>query len=321
MAWIAAIRESLRHPSTSWINEPLSSLQVDGKGDLIPSALEGPFETINALPTIYSVPDLKSSSPELVQALPDTFSAYATSKLDPIPSRFPSRRTSMASIFSSASDADTILIRRSTAAARSQVDLGLEDVLSEQCVTARSYATSHEEALFQASRVSHASATKASGGLGSHLRKHESFRVPRRKKHNSMDDVIDPNPTIRAKSLASRTRRKHVSMTSTTFEDVSPSFLASPDASQTSSISLSLDSLTHESATKRAVHINTSRSRPTSLYNNVRGLFASRPAPPSSPEPTSHWHTNEIQSRSFFKRWVSTSRHRHAHSAPDQIVL
>ncbi|KAK0490862.1 hypothetical protein IW261DRAFT_1556027 [Armillaria novae-zelandiae] len=96
-AWMSSIRESLSHTSSSWINEPTSSLQFDGKGELVPSALDGPYETIHALPTIQSIPDIGKNmdQPELTATLLDTLAH------DPHPSKpykaetaVPSRRSS-----------------------------------------------------------------------------------------------------------------------------------------------------------------------------------------------------------------------------------
>jgi hypothetical protein len=73
-AWMRSIQESLTQ-SPTWSNEPTSSLEFDGKGELISSALDdGPFEAINALPTIQSIPELTGNSedPEKTASLPAT---------------------------------------------------------------------------------------------------------------------------------------------------------------------------------------------------------------------------------------------------------
>ncbi|KAK0230944.1 hypothetical protein IW262DRAFT_1445230 [Armillaria fumosa] len=187
-AWMSSIRESLSHTSSSWINEPTSSLQFDGKGELVPSALDGPYETIHALPTIQSIPDIGKNmdQPELTATLLDTLAH------DPHPSKpykaetaAPSRRSSTASVKAifTPTEPDIIVIRRSSPSARLQVDHGLRDVTSEPCLAARSHATSREEELFQAPNIARPGLPRNSSGLSmkSRLKKHESVRVRRRK--------------------------------------------------------------------------------------------------------------------------------------------
>ncbi|KAK0191112.1 hypothetical protein F5146DRAFT_930470, partial [Armillaria mellea] len=191
-AWMSSIRESLSHTSSSWINEPTSSLQFDGKGELVPSALDGPYETIHALPTIQSIPDIGKNmeQPELTATLLDTLAH------DPHPSKpykaetaAPSRRSSTASVKAifTPTEPDIIVIRRSSPSARLQVDHGLRDVTSEPCLAARSHATSREEELFQAPNIARPGLPCNSSGLSmkSRLKKHESVRVRRQK--NTID--------------------------------------------------------------------------------------------------------------------------------------
>ncbi|KAK0242610.1 hypothetical protein EDD85DRAFT_925870 [Armillaria nabsnona] len=195
-AWISSIRESLSHTSSSWINEPTSSLQFDGKGELVPSALDGPYETIHALPTIQSIPDIGKNmdQPELTATLLDTLAH------DPHPSKpykaepaAPSRRSSTASVKAifTPTEPDIIVIRRSSPSARLQVDHGLRDVTSEPCLAARSHATSREEELFQAPNIARPGLPRNSSGLSmtSRLKKHESVRVRRRKSTIDGSDV------------------------------------------------------------------------------------------------------------------------------------
>ncbi|KAJ7904680.1 hypothetical protein B0H14DRAFT_615943 [Mycena olivaceomarginata] len=191
-AWLSSIHESRLHPPT-WINEPTPSIHCDGKGDLVPSTLDGPFEMIHALPTIQSLPELTlDDGPELTESVLAALSQSrypmpeVPSKSEPAHSRR-SSSTSVKAIFNPSSDFDTIVIRRSSPIARSQVDQGLQDIISEPILAARSYATTRDE-LFQAPRILRtsgsfgrsSSALSLTGLTKNRLSRHESVRVPRK---------------------------------------------------------------------------------------------------------------------------------------------
>ena len=194
--WISAFRESLTFPP-SWSNEPVSSLQAHGRSDFHLSMTDdGPNEGIPPvppLPTIQSIPELEGGVDAL---LPAVIRLGATLPRMPRPDSVnlslpPSRRSSTASvmaIFSSASDS-TMLIRRSSPAARLSVERGLLDVFSDLCLTARFHAGVHEEELFQAPKFTRPGFSKSGSGLGmagmgvaakDRLTKRESVLVQRR---------------------------------------------------------------------------------------------------------------------------------------------
>ncbi|KAJ7283949.1 hypothetical protein C8J57DRAFT_1053877, partial [Mycena rebaudengoi] len=196
-AWLASIHEASLHPP-GWINEPTPSIHFDGKGELIPSALGGPFEATNALPTIQSLPELARDDiyPDLTESALAAFrsdvsqgqvlKAEIPSKSEPVASRR-SSTASVKAIFSPSSDSGTIVIRRSSPAARTQVDQGLQDVVSEPILAARSHAVTRDE-LFQAPKILRTSsfarsnsALSLTGLTKNRLSRHESVRVPRKK--------------------------------------------------------------------------------------------------------------------------------------------
>ena len=217
--WLGAIQQSREH-EPCWVNEPNSSLPVDGKGDLIPSALEdGPFEIFNALPTIQSIPELlnhpeaqltfSAFSPELKQTKSPR-SEFAPWRQESEP---PSRRSSTASvkaIFSPTPyDSETIVIRRSSASARSRVDLGLQDVISQSCLTARSYASSRDEELFQAPKSTRSGFVRSQSGItmAGRLTRHESVRITRRRSFVDGSDKFLTRKSTSAGQSASNRRR------------------------------------------------------------------------------------------------------------------
>ncbi|KAJ7498755.1 hypothetical protein FB451DRAFT_1014407, partial [Mycena latifolia] len=221
-AWLSSIHQSRLHPPT-WINEPTSSIQLDGKGELIPSTLDGPFEIINALPTIQSLPELAKDDvyPDLTEAVLAAFRSeggqsqvsklQAPSKSEPVASRR-SSTASVKAIFSPSSDSDTIVIRRSSPTARSQVDQGLQDVISEPVLAARSHASTRDE-LFQAPKILRTSFTRSNSALSltgltkNRLSRHESVRVPRKK--SFADDGMPSRASLRG---AQKRRPKKLSI-------------------------------------------------------------------------------------------------------------
>ncbi|CAK5262969.1 unnamed protein product [Mycena citricolor] len=260
-AWLSSIRESKLHPP-AWINEPTSSIHLDCKGEFIASTLDGPFEIINALPTIQSLPELSKEDgfPDLAASV---FAAFEqsqaegqaartgiTAKNEPITSRR-SSTASVRAIFSASSEPDTIVIRRSSPAARAQVDLALHDVISEPILAARCT----RDELFQAPKILRSSFTRSNSALSltgltkNRLSRHESVRVPRRKSQSTDEGGKSPSrPTsLRLKSVKRRPKRLSIvsaSEAESLFQTSDPSTVS--PFSQCSSLTSSLTSPTLE---------------------------------------------------------------------------
>ncbi|GLB33963.1 putative rhoGEF domain containing protein [Lyophyllum shimeji] len=359
-AWLSAIRESRNH-KPSWIDEPTSSLRFDGKGDLIPSAREeGPFEPVNGLPTIQSIPELSKNvehpwlDESLVAASRSDTKQRKSPRQDfgwrqePEP---PSRRSSTASvkgIFSPmSSDSETIVIRRYSASARSRVDQGLQDVISQPCLTARSYAGIKDEELFQAPKVTRSGFVRSQSGLSmagmakSRLTRHESVRVLRRKSLIDKPDV-PPSKKPSGQSLMSRRQLRPLtiaampesvhqtpaaaqspgppspfSMTSM----ASPTQLTAPSSPVRSSIFAThtpqkCPNQTTQTTRAPKTPMKTSRS----LVNGVKDFFQSRSSSSTSlnrsrPDPESQ--ESKKRTPSSITRWAKASIHRRTRSAPD----
>ncbi|KAJ4001800.1 hypothetical protein F5050DRAFT_1721512 [Lentinula boryana] len=241
-AWLTAIRESLAYPMSNWMNEPVASIHADGKGELVSSTLDGPFEAIVPLPTINSVPEL-ASGPE--EQLKETFDSFATNvgsesknqtRTAPSSPEIPSRRSSFTSAkalsMPTNPEYETFIIRRNLPPARAHIDAGLSDVISDVCLSARSQAATQEEELFQPPHIprrnsssqhvpnikpnSRSSTSSSLSIAKNRLRKHESVRVPRRKSLAQLSDEQFSNKSQvpRAKSFASRKRPQKLSLSS-----------------------------------------------------------------------------------------------------------
>ncbi|KAJ6628785.1 hypothetical protein B0H10DRAFT_2209236 [Mycena sp. CBHHK59/15] len=339
-AWLSSIHESRLHPP-AWINEPTSSIQFDGKGELIPSTLDGPFEAINALPTIRSIPELAKDvdHSDLTESFLAAFKSDVTqshvSKPEmPTSSRselVASRRsssTSVKAIFSPmSSDSDTIVIRRSSPTARSHVDQGLLDVVSEPVLAARSHASTRDE-LFQAPKILRTSIPRSNSALSitgltkNRLSRHESVRVPRRK--SFADDGVQTK-SLRAKSVTYKRRPKKLSIVSTSEAESIFQPPSDPSASlfsQCSSLTSNLTSPTLDSPPVSKEEVTT-KSRPASIANNVRPLLPSAPDSPATPSSqgsnaTDHYKT---VTQGILKRWTKGPLHRRTCSAPhDQNI-
>jgi hypothetical protein len=343
-AWMSSIRESLTQ-SPTWINEPTSSLEFDGKGELIPSALDdGPFEAINALPTIQSIPELASNSedPEMMDVR-ETMSSKVEFPIRQDP-ELPSRRSSSASVKAifSPSESDTIIIRRSSASARSRVDLGLQDVISQVCLTARLYASSREE-LFQAPKISRSGFVHSHSGLTmagmakNRLTRHESIRILRRKSLLDRPNFLSSKKAFSGQSLANRRRTMHLGITPLPEFD-NRLFTRSSDPlsplSATSSASVSTPDSASGSPIQRAAILgspggNSEATSPfkssRSFVDNVKGFFGPRSSSPVSLSPaTSNQsldvepHANKTLTPGSIKFWAKCSlHHRRTRSAPE----
>lgn len=352
-AWIASIRESLTQPPT-WINEPTSSLEFDGKGELIASGLDdGPFEAINALPTIQSIPELagNSSDPQITESVLATLQSdikeKVSSKLefpirqDPEP---PSRRSSTASVkgIFAPSESDTIIIRRSSSSARSRVDVGLQDVISQVCLTARLYATSREEELFQAPKISRSGFVHSHPGLTmagmakNRLTRHESIRILRRKSLLDRPNLLPSKQASSSQSLATRRRSKHLGITPLPeFDNRFCTRNSDPlSSSQTSSATASTPHSASGSPIQRAAILETpggiteattplKSSR--SFVDNVKGFFGPRSSSPVSLTPATsnqsfdvESHANKTLTPGSINLWAKCSlHHRRTRSAPE----
>ena len=199
-SWLCSINESLTH--ANWTQEPTPSFKFDGKGELLPGSNDGQqSESPSGLPTICSIPELgNTSEAEFSEPFFASLRGHVKSKKKrrsyEVPHHPPSRRpssTSVKAIFSP--DVETVVIRRSSPTARLQIDQELQDVTSQACLNARSYAFTHEEELFQAPKAnksggfSRSNSGMSMAGMG-RLSKHESVRVPRRRTTESSDSSI-----------------------------------------------------------------------------------------------------------------------------------
>ncbi|KAF8195714.1 hypothetical protein K438DRAFT_1934177 [Mycena galopus ATCC 62051] len=311
-AWLSSIHESRLHPP-AWINEPTASIHCDGKGDLVPSTLDGPFEMLHALPTIQSLPELaKDDEPGWTESVVASFTQNQVPKVE-MPSKSEpthSRRsssTSVKAIFSPGADSNTIVIRRSSPTARSQVDQGLQDIISEPILAARSYASTREE-LFQAPRILRASgsigrsssALSLTGLTKNRLSRHESVRVPRKK------------------SLADERRPKRLSIVSTSeVESVCqlPSEFSISPFSQCSSLMSSFTSPTDSLPVSDG---HAAQSCPPSVVPLPPLTLSPVSSTSQRFNPSDHYKT---LTNGILKRWSKGSRHRRTRSAShDQNV-
>lgn len=348
VAWMTSIRESLlHHDNVSWINEPVSSFRVlDDIGELIPSSLDGPFEMITSLPTILSSNDVADSGHDKFQSFVDALASSSPGSsaqnqgestndkegeradLRHAPPSRCSSTTSVKAIFSHSSEMDTIVIRRPGPSSRSTVDLGLQDVISEPCITARTYATSREQELFGAPHITRGGASLTITKSG--LKRHESVRVPRRKPIPSTGGDMARNASTRSLTVKSsrpphtRHRSKHLSIGS--LEETNQIYV--PPALNTASTVSSEDAIYFPPS---SLDIDTGEQssspilRQNSVILGVRGIFSSRRPSPDSPHsmtsgtsPHQQRANGDIKtpSRSILRRWVSGVRWR-TQSAPE----
>jgi len=340
--WMTAIRESLLFPTSDWIQEPISSLKVDGRGELIPSGLDGPFEAITSLPTIQSVSSLTKDDVGAEQTSPETVTTFPPSSIHP-PRRSSSTST-RAAFTPMSTDSDTVIIRRPLLSSRTTVDQGLHDVVSELCLSARSQAVSREQELFQLPHVTQlgsASRSSTSSELTkSRLKRHESVRVSRCKSFIDSDETRHGlREAIRTRSLSARKAPKKLSIASANANGIpflfSQSPTSTPPFSRPSSIAPTSNPNSRSSSPTERFHLATPidepdyHSRPRSFVGNVRGLVSRPPSPASRSStlamtpvtaPNGDQFTIKNSASRLFKRWVkgsSTHPHRRTHSAPD----
>ncbi|KAG6833911.1 hypothetical protein H0H87_007922 [Tephrocybe sp. NHM501043] len=356
-AWLESIRESRNHKPT-WINEPTSSLCFSCKGDLIPSALDdGPFELVNILPTIQSIPELASNTE--YSGLTDTLQMVFGSDTkhrrptgqdvvvkqdsDPL-----SRRSSTASvkgIFSPlTSDSETIVIRRYSSSARSRVDQGLRDVISQLCLTARSHASIKDEELFPAPRATRGMFVRSQSGLSisgmaakSRLTRHESVRVLRRKSLVDRPEGQSKRSSTSVQSYVSGRQATTLSMTAMSdSEAVRHSSSRSPSLPPTPSLTSSHTCSSPKSSVRSSIFFTstikpreaTSEHKPMktsrSLVSGVKELLFSQSRSSSalslgqSESPDIEIHGTKRRTVGSIKRWAKGSVHRRTRSAPDE---
>lgn len=196
--WKAAIHHVFELPG-AWTGEPSCSLRS-----------EDTHEVISHLPTIQSIPELDAETEvpsygdekDSLSGGSDLPRSGRTSRAETLHksdsghhlghNHRSSTITSNWAYLSTLSESDTIHLVRATAPARRQVDRGLLDVFSESCLSARYYAHTHEEKLFEASKVSRSFSRSSSGltmagamsvAAKNRLTKRESVLVPRRRSY------------------------------------------------------------------------------------------------------------------------------------------
>lgn len=365
--WKAAIHRVLELPG-EWTGEPLCSFQGDSQKDFIPSlADDASYEVISPLPTIQSIPELdieittcrdEKHSPSGPSDQPRsgrmTSKADSFHKSDSAYQLGPSRRSSTISnkaYLSTLSEPDTIHLVRASPPAREQVDHGLLDVFSESCLSARCYAHTHEEELFEASRVSRSFSRSNSGltmasamsvAAKNRLTKRESVFVPRRKSYvDSLGHYDIPaahwgppakpgkKPNIiavsRAESLDGDEGRLDIPLESPSAmsqfssasiydpEPIAPSPVAGPGPSSMLSGIPSRPELT----TRRKAF---TPKRSHSMVGNVRVLFSRPPSPTLSPSREPSKSSSGATTQGLLK-WLSKDTfRRRVRSAPDVPV-
>ncbi|KAG0709788.1 hypothetical protein DFH29DRAFT_793279 [Suillus ampliporus] len=371
--WQAAIHHVLELPG-AWMGEPICSFRGEPKGDFVPSFLEDmPYEVINPLPTIQSIPEFDNEASYMgekhslcVRSDPPksarlSYNADLPQGSDSGHQLGPSRRSSTISnrtYLGPLSESDTIHLVRATAPAREQVDRGLLDVFSESCLSARCYAHTHEEELFEASKVSRSFSRSSSGltmagamsvAAKNRLTKRESVLVPRRKSY--VDGFghyeVPAVPCIPPAKLGKRrkpTKLKIVAVSRAASLDGDEGKLEVPESpspmSQCSSVSVSTPGsraaspivpgplaaapvlsgvpLRQELAARKEA-FTPKRSR--SMVENVRVLFSrsgTSPALPLSREPSES--SNVSTTPSLLKWWSKGTLRRRVRSAPDVPV-
>lgn len=219
------------------------------------------------------------------------------------------------------SNAETISIRRATPSARLEVDQGLLDVISELCLTARTYACSHEQELFQGPKnIAPTGFARSNSGISmARLSKHESVRVPRRKSPADFKDDFRRGDADREVSFKRSRNTMNLSITSISAKDLEDKqmMMTTPWSSPPSS---------HSSTRTSPVMGNNgsppSPSRHRSIVRNVRGFFQFRPSSPSSmhapPSTSREFEDPRAISPSMLRRWTKGSLRHRSQSTPEQ---
>ena len=323
-AWLDSIREAMAQPSI-WSNEPSPSYRLGGKAFGFPGSEDGHNDVANGLPTIRSIAEFGAASdtdfsePFLASLRGNSKSRRRRADTPPTQRQEapqgPSRRSSSNSvkaIFSPmSSDAETVVVRRSSAAARLQVDQELQDVISRTCITARSYAFTHEEQLFQSPKdvFSRSNSTTMVGM--SRLSKHESVRIPRRRTDDpSRFSPYNKNP-----------KNLQVRLSGALLEDVDsispvPSPPPTTGAVSVQSSASSTASLPPAPSSPHVFESAPVKSR--SFVRNVRELFHFRPVSPNPSHHQASLYSNQHLAPG--SRWRWDTHRRRPRSTYDELV-
>ena len=351
-SWLCSINESLTHAPT-WTQEPTPSFKFDGKGELLPGSDNGQSESPSGLPTIRSIPELgNTSETEFSEPFFASLRGHVRSKKKrrtyevPHPPSRRSSSTSVKAIFSPiTSDIETVVIRRSSPTARLQIDQELQDVISQACLTARSYAFTHEQELFQAPKANKSGFSRSNSGMSmagmGRLSKHESVRVRRRRTTESFDGLISRGCSpISSTTISNNRTGKKFSITSVSLKDYDSNtsqniaLASSPCPSPPPSRAEALHSSDNTAISSLAAPLNNkepSPLKPRSFVRNVKDLFHFRPmSPVFSPVSVivSHPSQNLVRSQSPLSdqslapnptslRWKVGSLRRRTRSEPD----
>jgi hypothetical protein len=369
--WVNAIRNSSAE-EPGWSGDPPTSLQANFRSESI--ALEEiPFEMLSPLPTIQSIPELDVDLDFILPSIGETTSLSTPSVAQPSPRAShrveylgntiphtvgPSRRYSGTSSWThQVPESSTFHLVRSTASAREQVDRGLLDVFSEQCLTARLHAHAHEEDLFEAQKVS-CSFSRSSSGLTmasamsvaakNRLTKRESVLVPRRKSFADGSGMLsDPEnycPTSHPVLPMPITKRRHpkklkiVAMAKAASydgnEDGNELYIDSPSpmshCSSSASATTPMTPLIAPLSAPPAVSSMNGRSeflavrkeecvpkRSRSMIENVRGFFIPRSTSPTTALTREPSARSSVSNSSLLRWWSRESLRRRVRSAPD----
>lgn len=260
-------------------------------------------------------------------------------------SRLPNRRSSTASIKSIFAplghDPNSIYINRSMVSGRLQVDHGLQDVASQVCLSARLYASLHDEELFPQPPQHHPdrsgfsrsnSAISVAGLARNRLSKQESLRVPRRKPphHDSMT-VFQPQPE-RSLPLSARRNGKTLSLQSLPLRstDGNPTGPTHPLSASSTPMSNTQSLFKTSTASSTPFSVDNPISRPISplsfgrrssrlsLVRNVKDFFhiGSSQSNPQSPCQSRPDGLDFEHSSPLLRRWRRGTLRRRSRSAP-----
>ena len=354
--WLAAIHTALQQ-TPAWVGEPTPSFRLDDKGEVI-SSVDSDIDLVSGLPTILSIPELpqNNSDPDLSETFfpflrptPRTTknklrkNGSSRGEASPVTSRRGSS-SSVKAIFGPMSNAESIVIRRSSPIARQQVDQALQDVISQSCLTARSYGYSRDSELFSSGSTT-LSRTK------SRLSKHESIRVPRSRTSDNLDLIMGRSSSARNANFVSTRPVKKLSVSS------APPVLAEGNRGHTRSHSMASTPISSLPASQSSSDTDSSEphSIPTevnlaplpsapatsatgsglkpsrSLVRGVKDLFHRtghhQPAPSVVPFPPSIPPSDEngdiersAESNKPYNRWKMTSMRRRPRTAPESGV-
>ncbi|TFK43735.1 hypothetical protein BDQ12DRAFT_718928 [Crucibulum laeve] len=291
-AWLNAMHESITQTPT-WVDEPTPSFRFDSKGEFIPPA--SPDEA-SSPGTPLNDSDMESAEPAVIMMK----SRKKAKRQDSMPwhdrPSTPGYRASPSSVISifsqSALDSENIEVRRPTSAARLQVDHDMQDVISQVCVSARSYAFSRDEELFPAPSTTRTILPRTNSGISisgmakTRLTRYDSIKIPRRKSMvDGVDSQLIPVPPIKRESLGSKKNTKRLSITSVSFKDFETSPPGSDSASLPSSQASSIATSILPGGNSGTAPSSSPSSQPTptapplerrrSLVRNVKGFFQS----------------------------------------------